>query len=196
MRDATEMETVATYSACHQYTAESTIHFDSGAPSGGPAPKLASRGAAALPAGLHVTLVLTEPIDSGTAAAGDTILEKVRKPVRGHHSKQVLIPAGAMVRGRIIQMRRWLQSPKHFTIGVLLETLEMHGVSMPFYAVLERQDSSDRGMPVYLPLPGQSFLVGTFVVPDGGRNVMRRGYQSEWLTVAPPPPDQANVDEK
>ena len=187
MTDTSEMETAATYSDCREYRAESTIRFDDTAQQESAKSKAAFRGAAPPPAGLSVTLALTEPIDSDTAAAGDIVLEKVRKPVRASHSKDVLIPAGAVVRGRITRMEHWLEQPKHFTISILLESLEVNGVSTPFYARLERGSSSGRGLPVHLPLPGQQVRVGEFVCPtSSGRHVMPRGYESDWLTITRP----------
>jgi hypothetical protein len=187
MRDTTEVDTVATYSACREYSAESAIRFDDVTPAGGSAPKASPR-AAPLPPGLSVTLVLAQPIDTDTAAAGDIVLETVRKPVRAARSREILIPAGATVEGRITQMQLRLEPPKHITISILLQKLKVHGVSTPFYARLDRTTVAGLGLPVRLPPPGPLLLAGEFVFPvSHGRHIMPRGYRSDWLTVAPPP---------
>jgi len=33
-------------------------------------------------------------------------------------------------------MRHWLEEPRHFTISLMLEKLELHGVPTPLYAKL------------------------------------------------------------
>jgi len=69
----------------------------------------------------------------------------------------------------------------------MLESLEVNGVSTPFYARLERGSSSERGLPVNLPLSGQQVRVGEFVFPtSSGRHVIPRGYESDWLTITRP----------
>ena len=93
-----------------------------------------------LPAGLTVTLAFTAPIDTDTAAAGDIVDAKVRKAVRDPRYKEALIPAGVTVQGRIIEMRHWLAKPACFLIAILLETVDINGVSSPFYAQLDRLD--------------------------------------------------------
>lgn len=103
MTDSSESDIATTYAGCREYHGEATIHFGdepaaitTGQKADGAAPVV-------LPAGLPVSLALAAPIDTDTAAAGDVVIEKVRKAVRVHRSGEVLIPEGATVRGRIIR---------------------------------------------------------------------------------------------
>jgi hypothetical protein len=123
---------------------------------------------------------------------------KVRKPVRDEVSKEILIPAGATVQGRILQMEHWLASPA-FHVAILLETLDVDGISSPLYARLDRpdelrnaQESSglrQRGMTITLPPIGRPMSVSSFVFRTRNRRfVVPPNYQSTWTTILPPVP--------
>jgi hypothetical protein len=179
MADATEMESTAGYSAWREYHGEATIRFD-GEPAGGEVPVAASA-SGPLPAGLSLSLALTSPIDTDTAAAGDVFVAKLRKPVRIAH--EVVAAAGSAVEGRIVQMQHWMGTPRSFTICVLL-SMEVDGRATPLYARLSREDES-RG--VHLPPFGQSPLAAALVfATDKSRHIVPAGYQTNWITVDPP----------
>jgi hypothetical protein len=133
MRDTQETEITYSYSSCREYRGRSTLSF-ADAPMKSATEAKTPRVPKSLPAGLSVTLAFTAPIDTDTAAAGDGVVAKVRKAVRDPRSKEVLIPAGVTVQGRIIEMRHWLAAPAYFLIGILLETVDINGISSPFYA--------------------------------------------------------------
>ena len=86
-------------------------------------------------------------------------------------------------------MRRWLEKPRHFTISVMLEKLEVRGVATPLYAKLRPEDKSTS---IVLPPIGQSSpLVAALVfATDRNRYVVAAGYQTNWVTVAPPPEEE------
>jgi len=195
MKDSRETENVTTYSGCREYHSESTIRFE-GEPA--PQPDLPKAvwpslvlPAVFIPAGLSLTLSLVTPIDTNIAAAGDVVLEKVVQPVVDPDSGQVLIPAGATVRARIVKMEYWTGSPAHFAIAVLLESVDISGVASPLYArqYLRRIDPRSsamrsRGVPILLPPLNQRNNVGTFTFlsPTKGRYVVPVGYESGWVT--------------
>lgn len=87
-----------------------------------------------MPAGLRFTLALVRPIETQTAAAGDTITAKLITPLAEKHN-HVLVPKGATVTGRIIRIER-LYGPSSLIVGIRLETIECGGVSQPFPARL------------------------------------------------------------
>jgi len=179
MADATETLNTAVYSAWREYHGEATIRFDT---SVGSEVQATTAPPSPLPAGMSLSLALTSPIDTDTAAAGDIVTAKLRKAVRT--SKEVLAPAGAKVEGRIVQMQHWLNQPRHFTIALLLEKFEVSGVATPLYAKLSREPGSTR---IYLPSTGQSPLVAAFeFTTDKSRHIVPAGYQTTWVTVAPP----------
>jgi hypothetical protein len=176
--DTTETRTTAVYSGCREYRGEASIRFDDAVPR---AAAQAAIPAAPLAPGVSLSLALTSPINTDIAVAGDVVTAKLRKPVRV--SKEVLIPAGATVEGRIVQMRHWLDPPPHFTISLLLETLQVRGVAIPLYARLRPAESAN----IALPPIGQSPLVAALLFnTDKSRYIVAAGYQSNWVTVEPP----------
>ena len=116
MTDTYESDTTTEYIGCREYHSDATIHFDDAAPAAN-RHKAEAAAPQTLPPGLPLVLALAAPIDTETAAAGDVVLEKLRRAVRAPGSKDVLIPSGATVRGRIIRMRHWLDSPQRFEIA-------------------------------------------------------------------------------
>jgi hypothetical protein len=123
---------------------------------------------------------------------------KVRKTVREPGSKAVLAPAGAMVEDRIVQMEHWLNEPRHFTISILLEKLQVGGLSRPLYAHVDQREPLKPGDVLHgtavfvepvkgVPLPAVAPRVAAFpFVTDNNRYLVRAGYESDWVTVQPP----------
>ena len=192
MSDGSESDIATTYAGCREYHSEATIHFGDEPVAIKTGQKADAEASVVLPAGLPVSLVLAAPIDTDTAAAGDVVIEKVRKAVRVHRSSEVLIPEGATVRGRIIRMRHWLVSPRRFEIAIRLETWEAGGLSMPIYAKPATDYESvnsrlHRRMPIVLPPAGQPASVATCAFASSGdRYVVPRGFASSWITIAAP----------
>jgi len=131
LRDESETESRAVYTGCRQYLRESTIRFDDGE-AGRPA-QPANGPAARVPPNIPFEVALLSAIDTNRAAAGDAITAKLRKLLRMRH--QILAPAGALVRGRIIQMRHWTHWPAHYVIAIRLESLKLNGAVAPLYAM-------------------------------------------------------------
>jgi hypothetical protein len=181
MRNGDEGQVTTAYSGYREYRGEAAIHFDDA-----PVRPEAARTKAAhspLPVGLPLALVLTEAIDTNSAAAGDLVHAKLRKPARDPRSKAVIVPAGAVVQGRIIQMKRWASKPRHFTIAIQMETLETGGESCPLYAKVIA--SPTKG--IFLSPLGRSPLVAAFpFVTEKTRLRVPVGYESNWVTVEPP----------
>ena len=123
--DASETASVTNYSACHEYAAESTVRFDDG--DAASATKTAPAAPIALPPDVSLTLALLHPIDTDTAAAGDEVSAKVVKEVRTKDSKTILVPAGAVAHGRILQMRHQYASTQ-FQISIRFDTLEINEI--------------------------------------------------------------------
>lgn len=199
MQDTQETQATSRYSSCREYRGEATLSFGDVQSTASAAAAAARPAPQSLPAGLKITLAFTAPIDTDTAAAGDAVLAEVRKPVRDNRSKEVLIPAGATVHGRIVQMQHWLASPA-YSIAILLESLDVDGASSPIYARLDRRDelpvvpdSSSglrvRGAPIVLPPVGRSTSVSTFIFRTSSRRyVVPLNYESNWITTPPPNP--------
>ncbi len=192
--DASESENATTWSGCHEFRGESVLRFDettdmpSGSSSTGNAD---ARHLRSLPPGLPLVLDLDTQIDTDVAAAGDPIAAKVREDVRESKSKRVLVPAAAMVRGRIRHIEHHLQPP-YFIVTISFESIEFDNRAGPFAAVLDRPAGIlDSGKPILalpdfalLPSRARRWRSGTFVFHSAEpRYVVPRGFESKWVTV-------------
>jgi hypothetical protein len=187
-----ETRNLISFSACHEFTAESNlVSDDSSSPS---ASKSAAASAAPLPPGVELTLALLSPIDTGTAAAGDSISAKITKAVHATGSNETLVPAGALARGRILQLRHQYRSGD-VQILIRFDTLDRDGVVSPLSVRLDRdlkpagartkEGFASRGTEFSLA-PPSSDHAGWFNIPAAGaRYVMPAGFESKWITVAP-----------
>lgn len=187
-----ETRNVITFSACREFTAESSLlngHEGLLVESKTPSPT-----AKPFPGGVALTLALTNQIDTRSAAAGDPINAKIIDAVRAPGSKLILAPAGAIARGRILQVRHQYRSAE-FQILINFDILDSNGVASPLAVRLihdlkaAKKRTTDtlanQGTEFSLPPPSGE-PAGWFAFPDGdGFYVMRAGAQSKWLTVAP-----------
>lgn len=174
---------MTTYSDCHEYHAESTVRFDE--PSlVEPAGKGSGVPGAPLPAGLKIRLAIETPIDTNIAAAGDVFTAKVLEPVRAGHSKETIMPAGAIVRGRIVA---WTTSSAEYRnrwcgIAVLRDAGSQRGIrGCPKNCWAKPGRCSRVAAP-----SGQPPNVGVFFFPTSkSRFIVPRGEESDWITATP-----------
>jgi hypothetical protein len=132
--DGSELENNTVFSGCHEFLAESSVSFGTDSENAPGAAQTTVSKTLALPAGLSFRLALTNAIDTGTAAAGDPIKARLLGPIKGKGSG-VLVPKGAAVTGRIVQIKRRYQPGfASLTLALKLETVEASGVPQPFYA--------------------------------------------------------------
>ena len=189
--NASETRSVTTFSACHEYTAESSLVFDGQAPAA--AVKAAPKTAPPLPPGLSLTLALTGPIDVGAAAAGDAVSARVTKAVRAPGSKEILVAAGAVAHGRILNMQHQYRSSQ-FQYSVRYDTLEQNGVVAPLAIELEREVKAEQHARIGFVSRGTEFSLSPvaatgesgswFAVSAGsGGYVIPVGFESKWVTV-------------
>jgi hypothetical protein len=132
--DGSELKNSTVFSSCHEFLAESSVSFgtDSGNTQG-TAEKTAAK-TLALPPGVLFRLALTNAIDTATAAAGDPIKTKLTGPIK-EKGNGVLIPKGAAITGRIVQITRlYLPGFESLTLALKLETVNATGVPQPFSA--------------------------------------------------------------
>jgi len=191
--NASETHSVTTFSACHEFTAESSLVLDDEASTG--AAKAAPKVTGPLQPGLALTLALLAPIDTRSAAAGDAVSAKVTSAVRAPGSKEILIPAGAIAHGRILQMRHQYNTSQ-YVFSIRYDTLEQKGEVTPLAIELDRELKMEkaheksglakRGIEFTLPPPvATRESGGWFAVPAGiGGYVMPAGFESKWTTVA------------
>ena len=190
MASARETGNVTTFGECREYQAESAMRFDSGSEVDGAVPRPVVRAAVPLPIGLPIVLALAAPIDTATAAAGDPVSARVVKPVGRPASSEILIPAGAIVQGRLTRLERHLLPQPYFLIAMSFNRLVHGDVSSPFAAKYDTNSDLARelGAQLFSRARGLEFWdVGTFLFPSARPNfVLPAGYQSKWATLATP----------
>jgi hypothetical protein len=190
MDDARETSNTTTFGACREYQTESTLNFDVDSDVNSAAAKPMVRAPVALPIGLPVVLALNAPIDTATAAAGDPVSAKVMQPVRRPGASEVLIPAGAIVQGRLTRLERHILPQPYFLIAMSFNRLVRGDVSSPFAAKYDSNAAVARelGAELRSRARGLEFWdVGTFLFPSSKPTyVLPAGYQSKWVTLATP----------
>jgi hypothetical protein len=132
--DGSELENRTVFSGCHEFLGESSLSFGDATQIEQVAAQKAGLPALALPPGLTFRLALTHAIDTATAAAGDPFKAKLTTPIRQAHNG-VLVPKGAAITGRIVQIKRsYGPVSQSLTLALKLETIEAGGVQRPFSA--------------------------------------------------------------
>lgn len=126
------------FTKCHAYQTESTIRFDATPESIAEAAKLPAR-EARLPAGVLVPVVLETAVDFKTSAVGDPVTGKVKSDVK--RNGEVVLPAGAVVSGRVRQLERRSFGQPYVVAGIELLTVEWAGKSADFYGELVDSDA-------------------------------------------------------
>jgi hypothetical protein len=187
-----ELENSTAYSGCHEFLGESTLRFDAAVEADSRATGKAAAAADELPGGLPFTIALSSNIDVSAAAAGDKIGAKLTAAVRDTKG-QTLVPKGAVVTARIVQIRRFYVPEPSLRLVLKLETVDIDGAPRPLAA------APDSRAPVFsnaktalqrrynpVKLDNQDPRAAVFVFWDArGNFVASSGFESKWLTVAP-----------
>ena len=152
------------------------------------------RQVAALPPGISFTLALIGSLDLRTAAAGDPVSAKVVHVVRAKGTKELLVPAGAIVRGRLLAAGYQFITSE-FVISISFNTLEIDGAISPLSVRLDHELQKEsrprhgfvkRGAEFSLP-PPVSMGPGSLFAFRAERiaYVVPAGFRSKWTTVTP-----------
>ncbi len=190
MDNGRETDNITTFAACREYQTESAMHFDVDSDVNSTAQKPMVRAPVALPIGLPIVLALSAPIDTATAAAGDPVSAKVMQPVRRPGANEILIPAGAVVQGRLTRIERHILPQPYFLIAMSFNRLVRGDVSSPFAAKYDSNPAvaHQLGAELRSRARGLEFWdVGTFLFPSSKPTfVLPAGYESKWATLATP----------
>jgi hypothetical protein len=188
LKNGPETRNVTTFANCREYQAESEIDFNESSNAGNTVQPNAGRSRVTLPIGLSVTLALDEPIDTATAAAGDPVSAKVVKAVRRAASSEELIPAGAVVHGRIRRVERHLLPTPYFRVVLSFNRVDVHGEVSPFVLRSEPDEQLVRKLGANLELRDTGIFywgVGTFLFPSSKDSmIIPAGFESKWFTLA------------
>jgi hypothetical protein len=186
-QNAHETNNITTFSDCREYQTESALIFDD-APAQNTAARQPARARVGIPLGLPIVLALMAPIDTETAAAGDQVSAKVVKTVTRPGMSEVLIPAGAVVHGRITRLEHHLLPSPYFLVAVSFNRMAVQEAIAPFAAHYEGNVELARELGVNLHGEGRGlgfWDVGTFLFPTAKSHfVVPAGYESKWSTLA------------
>ncbi|HEY1184946.1 MAG TPA: hypothetical protein VGE89_12225 [Bryobacteraceae bacterium] len=126
-----ENHNLTRFSACRQYTSQSSISFDTvheGAPV-----QQEKAAEIELPAGISLDLELETPITYEASAIGDPIAARLTRPI---HAAGVSIPKGATVSGRIRGLEEYYEPEKYFSVSLEFSSLAFGGQRARFSARL------------------------------------------------------------
>ncbi len=176
-----------TFSACRQYSSESTVTFGSEGASKPVGPGGARPLARRVPDSIPFEMELLNSIDSDTAAAGDRFTARLTEPLKD--GRRLIAPKGAVVEGRISDV--WIQfNPRQVVMfGLLPESVDTKGGNERLAArldtrmkVISAQMKKRKGLEFLLPERGQS--AHQFRL-DGTHAILPKGFRSNWVTALP-----------
>ncbi|HMD71488.1 MAG TPA: hypothetical protein VKF41_09100 [Bryobacteraceae bacterium] len=130
------------FTHCQGYHTESTLRFDADvAPAAGPAVAAAPPvEESTLPPGLRIAIALSAPLDDSTPV-GSLVEGKVAGSVV--QKGKILVPDGALVKGRIRRLERYSDAGGYFTVGLEFTRIETPSGSLRFYAELQDADRAE-----------------------------------------------------
>jgi hypothetical protein len=178
-QDGSEAENIVTFSACHEFRADSTVQFGESLAAPADKPPVPPILPLKLPERLPVWVEMTSTIQTDQAAAGDRVEGRLAEPIRD--SLKTLVPRGAAVEGRLVRVGTNYGDPDQVTLGLQWDTVEVNGVKRPFSIAPEPKITG--------PDPFQQGWVGerryaVFQFP--GEHVVVKGLpMSRWLTFEP-----------
>jgi hypothetical protein len=135
--DGGELHNQTVYSNCHEFRGESAVRFDESSPaaeSRALPPKPAVNSPLPLPPGIVFEVRFTQPIETGSASAGDRIRAELPRGIRDPWSKAVLVPKGAELVARILRLEHFPGPPSSVRMQVKLEAVSVGGTLMPLLA--------------------------------------------------------------
>lgn len=112
-------------------------------------PAAASYVMVSVPEGKNITVSLNEPISSKTANVGDSFTATVKKDVQTREHPEVIIPAGSVVTGEVVEVQKAKQLKGQAKLVVKFNELKLtSGKSIPIVASIgaEGQDTTKRSV--------------------------------------------------
>jgi hypothetical protein len=180
--DGSESVNQTVFSACRAFLGESTVEFGDASK----APSSNSQGLApselAVRKGLPFEVSLTQDIDTSKAAAGDAVRCELVTPIQ--QGRRLLVPAGAQITARILELRRTYGPPSSVSLSLQLESLDLDGSVRTIVA--RATGMTPRPRPIEFARPRQSSKEDhqlTMSFPDpAGKLVIKSGLRTKWLT--------------
>jgi hypothetical protein len=184
-----ELENGTAYSGCHEFLGESTLRFDA-APEADAAAGKAAAAANELPGGLPFTIALSNNIDVTAAAAGDKMSATLTAAIRDAKG-QILVPKGAAITARIVQIRRFYVPEPSLRLVLKLETVDIAGTPRPLAAAPDSRAPAFSNSKATLQrrynqvtLDNQDPQAAVIVFWNARGTFVQSGdFESKWLTV-------------
>jgi hypothetical protein len=182
-REGSEAISVTTYQSCREYSTKSRMlavapsHDATGPPA--PAPEAPAPPTSPISPGLSFDCRIVTPINSDTAAAGDSVEGVLRSPINDKKNG-FQIPIGAHVRGRLIRFEQRSGMFDSFRVVVQWESIEVKGKPVPLHAV-----------PEFLTGTGAVFVIDDDASPGGRTLVFHderlrlQRFDWRWVTLTP-----------
>jgi hypothetical protein len=182
-REGSEAISVTTYQSCREYSTKSRMlavapsHDATGPPA--PAPEAPAPPTSPISPGLSFDCRIVTPINSDTAAAGDSVEGVLRSPINDKKNN-FQIPIGARVRGRLIRFEQRSGMFDSFRVVVQWESIEVKGKPVPLHAV-----------PEFLTGTGAVFVIDDDASPGGRTLVFHderlrlQRFDWRWVTLTP-----------
>ena len=198
--DGQQSRNVIEFSHCREFAAEARLTTDDEPASlDKPAAPVAE---VSIPAALQLSIRLANPVDSRVAKVGDPLTAEILSPVEYKH--KLIVPKGAILRGRIRQLERHSSPRAHCIVGLEFTDIEFPGHHASFYGemtgvapgagvslTLSTAKAETRGIGmggtlttsrtetyVPVPIPG----VSTFIM-EGPSFLLPAGLLMDWRTV-------------
>ena len=125
-------------------------------------------------------LVLSTPIDTATAAAGDIISASLTEPILRPKFSEGLAPVGSIVTGRIVRIEHRLHPKKYFVVSMAFDRVQVDG---KFFKLRVKSDGNGMFTPKS-GTPDSEWPIGTFLFPGkNSRYVIPAGFKSKWRIV-------------
>jgi hypothetical protein len=186
-RNGNETENTTVYSACHEFRGESEIRFEDPQNITESSPDSAAQ-RKVLPAGIRMTLALTNEINTSTAAAGDPVTANVSPEILDLKYRKYF-PKNSLAKGRITHLERRFVSPGYALVSMVFDSIETKDGVWRCDARLNRKikpaDGSEYwtgSLTTHTSFPSEGTLL--FRAPHG-ELVIPRGFSSGWVTVSP-----------
>jgi hypothetical protein len=154
-----------TYRGCRVFTSESTLSFGI-SPSAPPKAEERTTPTRA-PPGLPVRSTMVTPIDSRTTSAGDLFEARVVEPVK--QGKRTLIPKGAVLHGRVVQVEQQFYPRVAVRVSLRFDSVEFDGTSLSIALVARATALTSSDSESWHRTPSRPQVLR--VVEDPGRRV-------------------------
>ena len=180
------------YSGCHEFTGDSTIRYDdSDEPVSANVALAAKAALQSLPAKTRIRVKIDPPLNSDTAAAGDTITGLVEREVK--IKGQVVVRTTDRLHGRVLRFEQQMVPVPRWVVAIRFDSMERDGAEQP--VVFKPLDDGDRNSQLprgigrgggqrtpVMTVPERPAGAGLFMFGEAGRLVLDQKFHSEWET--------------